>query len=146
MNRPPRDPKQPLFNRSTLGLSLLQGAVVLLVTFAVYWFALKSWHLEEKELRALTYVTLIFANLFLILSNRSWTQSIFSSFRSRNRAMNWVLSGAVIFLILVLTVPFLRNLFSFSALKPVELAISFGAALLSVLWFEIYKMVKYRNK
>ena len=40
MRRPPRDPKQPLFNGKTLVLSLLQGGIVLLVTFAVYWFAM----------------------------------------------------------------------------------------------------------
>jgi Ca2+-transporting ATPase len=142
MNRPPRDPKQPLFNRSTLGLSLLQGAVVLLVTFAVYWFALKNWELPERELRALTYITLIFSNLFLILSNRSWTQSIFATLRSRNRALNWVVSGAVVFLVLVLTVPFLRNLFTFDALNLWEVAIALGGAALSVAWFEIYKVLK----
>jgi P-type Ca2+ transporter type 2C len=145
MNRPPRDPKQNLFNRSTLILSLLQGAIVLLVTFAVYWFSLEVWHLAEKELRALTYITLIFSNLFLIISNRSWTQSWIATFRSRNRALNWVVAGAVVFLVLILTVPPLRNLFSFSALNVGEIALSFGAALLSVAWFEIYKVIKYRR-
>ena len=145
MNRPPRDPKQALFNRTTLWLSLLQGAVVLLVTFAIYWFAMKNWELPERELRALTYITLIFSNLFLILSNRSWTQSIFATLRSRNRALNWVVSGAVVFLILVLTVPFLRNLFTFDALHWWEVAIALGGAVLSVAWFEIYKVVKSRR-
>ena len=142
MNRPPRDPKQPLFNRTVLGLSLLQGAIVLLVTFAVYWLGLKTWNLGEKELRALTYITLIFSNLFLILANRSWTRSIISTMRSKNRALMFVLSGALVFLVLILTVPFLRNLFDFSALKLGEVAISLGAAFLSVAWFEVYKLVK----
>jgi len=142
MNRPPRDPKQPLFNRTVLGLSLLQGAIVLLVTFAVYWLGLKTWNLGEKELRALTYVTLIFSNLFLILANRSWTRSIISTMRSKNRALMFVLSGALVFLVLILTVPFLRNLFDFNALKLGEVAIALGAAFLSVVWFEVYKLVK----
>jgi len=39
-------------------------------------------------------------------------------------------------------VPFLRNLFDFSALKLGEVAIALGAAFLSVVWFEVYKLVK----
>jgi P-type Ca2+ transporter type 2C len=145
MNRPPRDSKQHLFSRTTLGISLLQGAIALAVTFTVYWISLHILQMPEKELRAITYITLIFSNLFLILSNRSWTETLFTSFRSRNRALNWVIGGAVLFLALILTVPFLRNLFSFDALSIMEVAISLGAALMSVAWFEIYKLVKYHR-
>jgi Ca2+-transporting ATPase len=141
MSRPPRDPKQKVFNRTTLGISLLQGCVVLAVTFGVYWFGLIRGF-GEGEVRALTYVTLIMANLFLILSNRSWSQSIFTTLRNKNSALFWVMSGAVIFLILVLSIPFLSSLFSFDSFKPVEILVCLGAALLSISWFEIYKIVK----
>jgi P-type Ca2+ transporter type 2C len=141
MSRPPRDPKQRVFNKTTLGLSLLQGLVVLIVTFAVYWFAILRG-LAEGEVRALTYVTLILANLFLILSNRSWSQGIFTKLRDKNNALIWVMSGAVIFLILALTIPFLRSLFIFESIRPAELLLCLGAALVSIAWFEIYKLVK----
>jgi Ca2+-transporting ATPase len=59
--------------------------------------------------------------------------------------LNWVVSGAVIFLVLVLTVPFLRNLFTFDALNLWEVALALGGAVLSVVWFEIYKVLKYRR-
>jgi Ca2+-transporting ATPase len=36
MLRPPRDTKEPLFNRRTVVFSLLQGAAVLGITLAVY--------------------------------------------------------------------------------------------------------------
>jgi P-type Ca2+ transporter type 2C len=141
MNRPPRDPKQRLFNGKTLGLSLLQGGVVLLVTLAVYWFGLYRG-LEEGETRALSYTTLILANLFLILSNRSWSQSIFSTLRYKNRALIWVMCGAVLFIIAMLGIPFMRNLFTFEALSWFEILICFAAAFVSITWFEIYKVIK----
>ncbi|HSW57297.1 MAG TPA: cation-translocating P-type ATPase [Dehalococcoidales bacterium] len=145
MKRPPHDPRQSLFNRNTLGISLLQGLVVLLVTFAIYWYAMAVWRLPENELRALTYITLIFSNLFLIMSNRSWTQSIFTTIRNRNRALNWVVSFALVFMVLVLTVPDLRDLFKFSTLSMAEVALGLGGSALSVAWFEIYKVVKNRG-
>ena len=40
MRRPPRDPKQPLFNHSTLGLSVLQGAIVLVILLIIFVIAL----------------------------------------------------------------------------------------------------------
>src|SRR6185369_16847838 len=40
MQRPPRDPKEPLFTGRALGLSLLQGASVLLIVLAVFCIAL----------------------------------------------------------------------------------------------------------
>jgi Ca2+-transporting ATPase len=141
MRRPPRNPGQRLFNGKTLGLSLLQGGIVLLVTFAVYWFGIYRG-LEEGETRALSYITLIIANLLLILTNRSWSQSILTSLRSKNRALIWVMGGAVIFLIALLEVPFLRDLFSFDALNLMDILICVGAAAISVAWFEIYKLVR----
>jgi Ca2+-transporting ATPase len=52
------------------------------------------------------------------------------------------MSGAVLFLILALAVPFIRSLFSFDVLKLTEILICLGAAIVSVAWFEIYKLVK----
>jgi Ca2+-transporting ATPase len=143
MDRPPRDPKQGVFNRKTLLLSLLQGGAVLLVTFLVYYFAMGRGY-SEGEVRALTYTTLILGNLFLILTNRSWSQSIVSILRARNKAMMWVFGGAILFLALVLYVPFLRGLFSFDMLSAVDVLICIGAAIISVGWFEVYKI--YRKK
>jgi P-type Ca2+ transporter type 2C len=141
MKRPPRDPKQPLFGGKTLGLSLLQGGVVLLITFGVYWFAL-SRGLGDGEVRALTYTTLILANLGLIMSNRSWTRTILATLTAKNSAFSWVLSGAVVFLGLVLYVPALQRLFGFSTIGPLELLICAAAALISISWFEIFKLTR----
>lgn len=39
-----------------------------------------------------------------------------------------------------LYVPFFRDLFQFSFLHPLDLAICFGAAALSLFWFDLLKM------
>ncbi len=145
MNRPPRDPMKALFGRRTLGLSLLQGGVVLIITFAVYWFAL-SRGFGEGEVRALTYATLILANLGLIMSNRSWTRTILATLTSKNSALWWVLSAAIVLLGLVLYVPFLKGLFGFNTLQPMELIICVIAALISISWFEIFKLFHKNTK
>ena len=141
MTRSPRDPKQGVFNRKTLFISLLQGGVVLLVTFAVYLYSMMQG-MDEGQVRALTYTTLIFANLLLILSNRSWSQTILSSLLVPNKALIWVLSGALVFLVVILYVPFFRDIFGFSYLNPGQFLICLIAAGVSIVWFEIYKLIR----
>ena len=75
MRRPPRDPRAPLFGRRVLGVSMLQGASVLVVVLAVYVLALRLGQ-AEAEARALTFATFLVANLALIFTNRSWSRVI----------------------------------------------------------------------
>ena len=145
MNRPPRNPKEPLFSRKTLAVSMLQGLSVLFIVLAVYGIALYRGQ-GESEARALTFTTLIIANLGLILTNRSWSRTILSTLRSPNAALWWVLGGAAVFLGLVLYLPVLRSLFRFSILHPIDLAICLAAGVVSILWFEGLKMVNGRQK
>ncbi len=141
MSRPPRKKDEGLFTRRTLVLSLLQGCVVLVVVLAVYMYAL-SRGLGEPGVRAMTFITIVVANLFLILTNRSWTETILSTLRSPNRALLGVFAGTLVCLSLVLYLPALRDLFRFGPIMPSDLILCAGAGMLSVLWFEIFK---YRN-
>jgi Ca2+-transporting ATPase len=61
--------------------------------------------------------------------------------RVKNDALLWVLGGAMVFLMLVVYVPFLSKLFHFTFMHPRDLAVAFGAGLFSILWFEIAKIV-----
>jgi Ca2+-transporting ATPase len=140
MQRRPRDPKRPLFSRRNLALSFLQGFIVLAIVLAVYAISLYRGQ-GEAEARALTFTTLIVANLGLILTNRSRSRTIFETLNSPNRALWWVLVGALVFLAAVLYIPFLRELFGFAYLHFIDIAICFMAGITSILWFEGLKMI-----
>jgi len=144
MNRPPRNPKEPLFSRRTVILSLLQGVSVLAVVLAVFGVSLYRGQ-GELEARALTFATLVIANLSLILANRSWSRPILATLRSPNAALWLVLSGALALLVLVLYTPFLRDLFRFATPHPVDLAISLAAGVVSIMWFEGLKSLQGRE-
>ncbi len=144
MNRPPRNPKERLFNRWMIGLSLLQGLSVLAILVAVYGIALARGN-GEVDARALTFTTLIVANLGLILVNRSWSRTVWQTLGSPNMALWWVVGGAVLFLGLVLYVPFLKDLFHFSTLHPIDLLICLAAGVVGTVWFEGLKLISGRN-
>ena len=141
MNRPPRRLHEPVFDRNTVGLALLQGVWVLLILLAVYAVALHRG-LGDTDARTLTFVTLVLANLGLILTNRSWTRTIVGSIRVPNRSLWYVLVGALVFLVLALYVPFLRGLFKFSTLHPTDLLICVIGGGVSIAWFEAFKYVR----
>ena len=140
MQRPPRSPKEPLFDRRTVGLSLMQGLGVLFIASFVFVVALYRGQ-GELDARALTFGTLIIANLGLILTNRSWSRTIVATLDSPNRALWWVVGGALLFLGLVLYLPVLQDMFRFSRLHAVDLVICVAAGVLSILWFEAFKIL-----
>ena len=144
MKRPPRDPRAPLFGRGALTLSLVQGAIVMVVVVAVFGIAL---HRGQGELgsRGLTFTTFMVATLGLIFTNRSWSRPVATAPRPYNRALWLVSGGAVAFLALVFVVPTLRGLFRFAPLHLVDVAICLGAGAASVLWFEVLKRVTARG-
>jgi Ca2+-transporting ATPase len=142
MRRPPRDPKEPLFGKSIVLISLLLS--VLVVVLLVYLLA-SGLGCVEDEVRALTVVTLIFSNLALILTNRSWTRTIWGMLKSPNPAVLWVLGGTTTFVFLILYVPFLRSLFRFSILHPTDLLVCLAAAGVSIIWFEVLKFSRQRK-
>ena len=141
MSRPPRNPTAPLFGSNILGLGLLQGASALLIVLAIYLSALWGWF-DVSDAIALSFTTLVVANLGLIFANRSWTRTIFSTLRTPNAALWWVIGGTTFFLGLALYVPFLRELFHFSTLHFVDLLICLAAGSSSIMWFEGLKLFK----
>jgi Ca2+-transporting ATPase len=145
MQRPPRDPKEPMFGKRTISVGLVQGVIVLLSVLAIYFFA--SYHgLGESIVRAMTFTTLILANLGLVYVNLSQSRLIITTMRERNVALWLITAGVIIGLALLLYVPLLRDLFSFATPNPPELLLCVAAALISILWFELFKLVrKWRN-
>jgi Ca2+-transporting ATPase len=140
MKRPPREPGEPLFGRRSLTFSVLQGIIALAAVGAVFAYAIKSGRNDDAA-RTLAFVTLIFSNLFLIMTNRSWSTTIFQSLKVKNSALLWVLGGTLLFLGLVIFVPFLQEIFHFTNVMWYDLLIAAGAGMFSVVWFEIVKII-----
>ncbi|HEY5469369.1 MAG TPA: cation-translocating P-type ATPase [Bacteroidales bacterium] len=141
MSRPPKDINEPFFGARKIFFSCMQGVGILIVTLLVYFIGIKMGY-SEKGVRTLTFVTLIVSNIAAILSNRSWTSNFFRILISPNTAVKWIVGGAVIFLILILNIPFLISLFQFEKIGFIEILVCTIAGFSSIIWFEIYKQVK----
>ncbi len=93
----------------------------------------------EVEARTLAFTTLVIANLTLIVANLSWSQSIIKTLNSENKALRYMLVGALSGLFLVLYAPALRSLFRFSLLHVDDLLIVFATGILSIVWLRLLK-------
>jgi Ca2+-transporting ATPase len=144
MNRPPRRPEDRILDRQTVTLALAQGFGVLGVVLVIYLAAVGRG-LPVNEIRTLTFVTIVMANLALIAVNRSWTESILTTLSSPNRAFWGVIAGTLFFLAVAVGLPAAREIFQFAPVPWQYLLVCIVAGVSSVLWFEIYKLARARS-
>jgi Ca2+-transporting ATPase len=95
--------------------------------------------------RTITFAALVFANLLLIITNLSWSRNLFKTLMGHNRSLYWVLLMAVSGLLIILRSPAVSSLFHFSPLAWNDLLLAFSAGLVSVVWFEILKLFRFKN-
>ncbi len=145
MGASPRKCGEHLFGRKTVMFSLLQGFGVLMIVLATFYFSLTKGQ-GEMEARAMAFTTMIFANLGLILTNRSWSTTIIGTIRTKNTALWLVISGAVLFLGLTLSIQPLRTLFHFDILPTQNVLLCLAGGVLSIAWFEVLKVVNKHRK
>ena len=144
MKRSPRKHDETLFGLNNVTLAILQGLIAMGLALLEFGLALNAGFMET-EARALTFITLIVANLGLILANRSATENIAHLLLKRNRAFWWVSLGAMAFLALALKLPLAQGVFHFSALSGANIIIGISVGFSGILCFEILKFFRNRN-
>jgi Ca2+-transporting ATPase len=144
MDKPPRSIKEPIFSLKMVGVSLLQGLSVLLIVGLVYWYGV-SRNISDEQVRALAFCTLVFSNIGLIISNRSWSESIFTILRKPNPAMLWLVGGVIALTFTITSNHFLNDLFKFAPLHKHDVLICLGMGLLSITWFELLKVIRKKK-
>src|SRR6185503_5509755 len=135
MRRPPRDPREPLFNLGMLGVSLALGATMLVAVLAVYLWGMRRGY-PEDETRAMAFAAMVFANLALLFVTRSRERPVLTMLREPNRALWWIALAAVGALLASVYVAPVAEVFRFSPVGPRELGFAAAAGVLGVAWYE----------
>jgi Ca2+-transporting ATPase len=146
MESPPRGLHEPMFGRRVLAIAALQGLSVLAAAVAVYLWAVLGDR-PDDVVRSVTFATLVVGNLALILVNRSWRLPVWRTFQQRhNPTLKWILGGAALLLVAVLSVPGLRHAFNFGQITLTQWCVAIVAGFTGVAWFEIYKTITARRQ
>lgn len=145
MLQQPRKMTDTFLNRKELGRSIVQGLVITLGVLFAYQLMVQKGGNEEQT-RAMVFTTLIFANILLSLTNRSFYYSLFESFKNRNILFVAVNALTLILLFALLYFPSLSGFFKVTGLSLTELGQALVIAVASVLWFELYKLWRRKQQ
>ena len=144
MLQKPRLFTSTFFNWRELTTSIIQGLVITLGTLAVYQYAVKQGS-NETITRTMVFVTLIAANIFLTLVNRSFFYSVITTSAYKNNLVAIIILITIVLMALLLFVTPLSNLFKFERLNAKQLGICVAGGFISVIWFEAVKFFKRRG-
>jgi Ca2+-transporting ATPase len=144
MDEKPRGIHRRIFTRTELSLSVTQGLTVFMAIFALFLHARWSGR-SDIEIRSMTFGALMVANVGLILTNRSRTLTILQTFRQReNRAVKWIVIGALTILLSLIVLPPLRLIFDLGAIGLFDWVLILFTATVGFGWYEIYKFIRQK--
>lgn len=141
MMQKPRPFSTTFFQWRELSTSIVQGLAITAGILLIYQYSYRQFA-DEEVTRTMVFVTLITANIFLTLVNRSFIYSIFTTIRYKN-----ILVPAIIAITILLSASFIfvdsiAVFFKFTPLSIHQVAAAAFSGALSVLWFELAKAIR----
>ena len=140
MQRPPRDPAEPLFSLAMVAWSLFQGgfAFAMLVTV----FFVETWSgMPDAELRALIFFALVAELFALILANRSFGASLGEALTRHNAALVYVAVAIVAITGVILFWPRAQELLKFGSVAWDDMALAGGLGVILLVALEGFKLL-----
>lgn len=146
MKQPPRAPNEPLLTKALLIKVLLQGISIFLAAFLPFHYIVDS-NTSELFARSFSLITLVVANVVLVLVNRSNTEYLFDIVKEKGNKTRLIINGlAFIIMFSVVYIPQLQPFFKTKALdfKSFTLAVILGFVASG--WWEIVKVFKSKKQ
>ena len=141
MLQKPRPLSTTFFNWKEILLSIIQGLVITAGLLLIYQYCIATC-CTENQTRTTVFLTLIVANIFMTLVNRSFHYSIFTTIRYKNNLVPMIIGITIGITLLLFWIPLFSNFFQFELITTTQLLLSVGVGMVSVLWIEIYKWIR----
>lgn len=144
MDRPPRSPKEGVFNKLMIEQVLVSGLLIGLVVFGVWWYLINILHWEESTARNIILMLMVLFQNMHTFNCRSERKSVFKIPLKRNFILLFGVLGAQLLHNLSMYIPFMQNILGVSPISAKEwLILLFLAS--SVLWImELFKFIKFK--
>jgi P-type Ca2+ transporter type 2C len=141
MIQKPRPFITTFFKWDELSTSILQGLAITAGVLSIYQYAAINGETESVT-RTMVFATLITANIFLTLVNRSFYYSILTTIRYPNALVPLMIGITVLLSALIIYVDPFTGFFAFDHLTLSQLSLSIAAGFISVIWYEVVKVWK----
>ncbi len=146
MERSPRNPKENLLTMQVLLKSIIQGLVLFISSFGTYYFVLEILNEGVGIARSMGLSIIMISNILLVQVNSSNKEFMYKSINrlKRDKVMLISIIGTIIGLIIMLYTP-LSKFLKLSPLNLKEILIVIIISVISVLWYEVIKLIKHKK-
>ncbi|MEJ1223432.1 cation-translocating P-type ATPase [Sediminicola sp. 1XM1-17] len=141
MIQKPRPFSNTFFSWRELTTSIIQGLAITAGTLTAYQLAVSNGFNEDTT-RAMVFTTLIAANIFLTLVNRSFYYSALTTLKYKNNLVGIIIGITIVLTALLLYMEPFTTFFQFESLSHMQLWTSIGLGFASVIWYELVKGIK----
>jgi len=145
MQRPPRKMGSTFLSMRQLMISIVQGLMITAACLGIGYYNIKQGN-NDDVIRTVIFITLLFSNIFLTLANRSFKYSILKTITYKNNLVLLIIAITLIFIGLILYVPFIRDLFRLSPLSLTGIGTCAMVGMFGTLWIEIWKFLKRKSR
>lgn len=143
MQKPPRNPKEGIFNRLMVSQIITSGASMGLLSFSI-WYVLLNLGYDETHARTLVFMFMVLAENVHVFNCRSELNSTFKVSINRNKFLLYAVLGAQGIHILAMNIPFMQKVLESDLVSFNEWLWLFGLAALLLPIMEIFKWI-YRT-
>lgn len=145
MAQKPRPIRTTFFSWKEITISLIQGLGITAGLVYIYQFSVNNQY-NEATTRTLVFLTLIFSNVFLTLTNRSFYYSVLTTWNYKNNLVIGIISITLFFTSLLLFIPAMSEFFLFGKITIVQILWCFFVAIAAVFWIELFKFFKRKKE
>jgi len=142
MKEKPRDPKEPLFDKSLFGKIILSGLVIGILVFTVWYVLINILGMEIHLARGYIMALMVFIQNIHVFNCRSEKISAFSIPIKDNKLIGISFFSSIILQIFVMEVPFMAKFLQTSSIPFMHLVYLFLLATSVLFVIEIYKELK----
>ena len=145
MERKPRNPNEKILTVNLLVKSIIQGFVLFIASFGVYYIYLIKNQAAVEVARSMAISIIMISNLLLVQVNNSNKEYAYKSFIKlrKDKVMLSNIVATIVLIVVILYTP-ISSILKLAPLTIVDMLLVLLISVCSIMWYEIVKFFKNR--
>jgi len=145
MNEKPRDPKEPLFDKTLFERIIISGLIIGILVFSVWYYLINIVNMDVETARGYIMALMVFIQNIHVFNCRSEKKSTFTISLKSNKLIVGGVFFSILLQVIVMETPFLSEFLQTSSIPFINLIYLFLLSLVVLITIEVYKLIKYRK-
>ena len=146
MKKPPRDPKESLFDKELFKEIIVSGFFIGILVFAFFYYLLKGLNMDLSIARGYVMALMVFIQNTHVFNCRSEINSVFSKNIKRNDIVFLGVFGSILLEVIVMEVPLFAKYLQTTSIPMLHLVYLMLISLSVIALMEVYKKLRFRLK